>query len=124
MNLKKMLIGTAIAAAALIGTVAAADAAVIRYGTSIYANPGWGKIGFVPAGTWVDIQGCTRNYCWIEKPGTDGFVRASAIRWDRGFDYNWWFAHPHSGWRWGGGHHMGPGIGVQIPGGPGIFVRP
>ena len=93
MTIKSTLATAALAATVVLGFAAAANAATIQYDTKLYANPGSGQIGWVHEGQWVDVQGCYKNYCWVQKPGPDGFVRASAIDFDHGYDYGWWYSH-------------------------------
>ena len=123
MTIKSTLATAALAATVVLGFAAAANAATIQYDTKLYANPGSGQIGWVHEGQWVDVQGCYKNYCWGQKPGPDGFVRASAIDFDHGYDYGWWYSHPRPGFHFGpgffpGGPHPHPGMG-----GPGACVN-
>jgi uncharacterized protein YraI len=116
MTLKTTLVTAAIAAAVVLGSVVAAEAATVKYSTPLYKGPGFGRIGTVPAGSFVDIQGCDRGYCFVSRRGRDGFVSARAIGFGRGQDYNWWYRHPrhHGGWGgWGGPDH---GACLKTPG--------
>jgi len=140
MNVKSILIGAAVVATALVGTVAAAEAARIRYDTTIYFDhPGWGDRDSIDRGTRVDIQGCGRNkggsvYCFVNvRHGDDGYVRSDALGFDRGYrwDHYWGpnFYFGPGGWGgwggWGGpGMHHGPGACMKVPGGPGFCVNP
>jgi hypothetical protein len=83
MNLKTTLL-TLAAAVTMVGVSAAgafAAPASIAHGATLYAHPGWSKIGAVGGGQWVDVGGCSNGYCYISKPGKDGFVKANAIAW-------------------------------------------
>jgi|GEM_PF-2623850 len=121
MSIKSKLATVALAAAVVLGFGAAAEAATIRYDTKLYANPGFGQIGWVHGGQWVDVQGCSQNYCWVNKPGPDGFVRASAISFDNDYGYDWWYSHPRPGFMWGPSMHPhhdmhNPGACIHTPG--------
>lgn len=117
MRLKNKLVTAALAAAVLLTSGAAAMAATIKYDTRLYANPGSGAIGWVRGGQWVDVQGCYRNYCFVRKAGPDGFVRASAIWFDSGYDYGWWYSHPRPGFPF---YNPGP---FPHPGNPGACIH-
>ncbi|HVW92079.1 MAG TPA: hypothetical protein VHB74_05670 [Devosia sp.] len=83
MTVKTRLVTLAAAGGMLALSAAAAFASpgVIAYPSSLYAHPGIFKIGAVFPGQHVDVGPCFKGYCFVSKPGKDGFVKISAIKW-------------------------------------------
>jgi len=82
MTIKTRLLTLAAAAGLLAASAAGAFAApaVIKYSTPVYAHPGFIKVSSVFAGQHVNVGPCHNGYCFVSKPGKDGFVRFSAIK--------------------------------------------
>jgi hypothetical protein len=104
MNLKSKLAILALAAVTIVGSAAGAFAhdsggAIIRHGTALYANPGSHQIGYVSGGTWVHVGSCYSEYCWISKPGHDGWVAS--------WDIDWHYSDYGYGYGYGGGYGYG-----------------
>lgn len=102
--------GVAVAAAAVVVFLPAAQAApgTITTNVNVRSGPGtnYGVVDVVRAGTQVDVQQCQGSWCYIVKSGPDGWVSANYV--SRGS---------------GGGATPGqPSInfGINVPGGPSI----
>ena len=86
-NTRKMLLnvatGIAVAATAAAVFVPAAYAApgMVTSNVNVRSGPGtnYGVIDTVRNGTQVDVQQCQGSWCYIAKPGPDGWVSASYL---------------------------------------------
>jgi uncharacterized protein YraI len=102
--------GVAVAAAAVVVFLPAAQAApgTITSNVNVRSGPGtnYGVVDTARAGTPVDVQQCQGSWCFISKPGPDGWVSAQYV----------------SGGGGGGSSSNQPGInfGINVPGGPSI----
>lgn len=102
--------GVAVAAAAVVVFLPAAQAApgTITQNVNVRSGPGtnFGVVDTARAGTAVDVQQCQGSWCFIAKPGPDGWVSAQYL----------------SGGTGGTVAPAQPGInfGINVPGGPSI----
>lgn len=83
MALRHKIIGAALAVGALVASTAAASAAP-AYATSnvnVRSGPGTGYaiVDALRRGQQVDIQYCQGSWCFVEKPGPDGWVSANYL---------------------------------------------
>lgn len=107
-KLVNLATGVAVAAAAVVVFLPAAQAApgTISSNVNVRSGPGtnYGVVDTVRAGTGVDVQQCQGSWCYISKPGPDGWVSSQFV---------------NGG---GGGGSAQPGInfGINVPGGPSI----
>jgi uncharacterized protein YraI len=107
-NLLNVATGVAVAAAAVVVFLPAAQAApgTITSNVNVRSGPGtnYGVVDTVRAGTPVDVQQCQGSWCYVAKPGPDGWVSSQFI---------------NGG---GGSASNQPGInfGINVPGGPSI----
>lgn len=90
MSLKRTALTLGIAAAALVGSSVAALAAP-AYATSnvnVRSGPGtgYGAVDVLRRGESVDIDYCRGSWCFVEKSGPDGWVSASYLSRDGGYD--------------------------------------
>jgi uncharacterized protein YraI len=101
--------GVAVAAAAVVVFLPAAQAApgTITTNVNVRSGPGtnYGIVDVARAGTAVDVQQCQGSWCYVSKPGPDGWVSSSYIS--------------------GGAGSTRPGqpsinFGINVPGGPSI----
>lgn len=103
--------GVAVAAAAVVVFLPAAQAApgTVTSNVNVRSGPGtgYGVVDTLLRGQQVDVQQCQGSWCYVEKPGPDGWVSANYIS------------------RSGGGTTatpVQPGVnfGINVPGGPSI----
>jgi len=110
--MKKKLIAGAVAGLALLATTAGAFAApaIASSNVNVRSGPGtsYGVVDTLRRGTRVDVQNCRGSWCFVVKPGPDGWVSANYL--DRGGRPN-----PGPGWNRPG---PGPGPGWNRPGRP------
>jgi hypothetical protein len=123
----KMTIRNNIAAAALAVTVlvvsaaaAMASPAIANGNANVRNHPGGSTIGYLHDGQPVNVLGCNGNWCKVQRPGPDGWVKVVALDFggysdsgyygDGGY-YGGYSHHPHH-------PHFGGGAGVCL-GGPG-----
>lgn len=99
-----------LAAAVLVASASAAMAApgVVTGNANVRAGAGTGYqvISSVQYGQRVDIEYCAGNWCYVSKPGRDGWVSASYLATTN----NWGNYRRHNGWGNNGGwgnHHGG-----------------
>jgi hypothetical protein len=86
-NTRRMLLnvatGVAVAATAAVVFMPAAFAApgVITSNVNVRSGPGtnFGVIDVAARGTQVDVQSCQGSWCYVVKPGPDGWVSASYL---------------------------------------------
>ncbi len=95
MSLKRTALTLGIAAAAIIGSAVAALAAP-AYATSnvnVRMGPGtgYGVVDVLRRGDRVDIDYCQGSWCYVRKPGPDGYVSASYLARDRGYDDDYYY---------------------------------
>lgn len=81
---RRMLVGAALAAAALIGASAPALAAAKAYVTqdsSLYSKPNSSSavVNDVDGGTVVTVLTCQGNYCKLQVNGPDGWIKANRL---------------------------------------------
>lgn len=83
MALRKKLIATGIAAFAVLATTLAASAApaVATGNVNVRSGPGTGfaVVDALRRGERVDIQYCRGSWCFVQKPGPDGWVSANYL---------------------------------------------
>jgi len=77
MNCKSLMFGGLLSLAA----VTAADAAVVTGDLNLRSGPGTGYrvIDTMPAGSYVDILGCTGSWCEVAFGGVTGYASASYL---------------------------------------------
>jgi uncharacterized protein YraI len=81
---------TALLAASFLGLsagVAAADPATVIRNAPLYAQPGGYVQAVIPAGSYVDNDGCGGAWCAVKWAGRAGYVSASLLRPAAGFGY-------------------------------------
>jgi hypothetical protein len=91
MAMKKNVLAAALAVVALAVSSASAFAAPARVDTHLNVRSGPGTnyrvVDSVSRGQVVDVQYCRGNWCFVEKPGPDGWVSARYLsrggNWDR-----------------------------------------
>src|SRR5690348_14654393 len=125
MRLKHLLL----TAGLLMASVGAANAATVTNDLNLRSGPGtgYGVITAMPAGSYVDVLGCTGSWCRVDWRGLEGFASASYLAggggpvyaaapvyvapppvpifgFGIGFGGGW---HHYHGWHhgWHGGHH-------------------
>ena len=113
---RKMLLnvatGVAVAATAVVVFLPAAQAApgTVTSNVNVRSGPGtnYGVVDTVRAGANVDVQQCEGSWCYIAKPGPDGWISSTYLSTGRG----------------NGGNQGGnaPGLSINIPGGPQISI--
>jgi uncharacterized protein YraI len=83
-NLLNLATGIAVAAAAVVVFLPAAQAApgTVTSNVNVRSGPGtnYGVVDVARAGQQVDVQQCQGSWCYISKPGPDGWVSASYLR--------------------------------------------
>jgi hypothetical protein len=81
MRTRTILITGAVAAAMVAASAVAALAAPATVGhwANVYANPGSGIVATVAPGDYVQVVNCTSSYCFIHRPGPDGWVKKWAL---------------------------------------------
>lgn len=100
--------GLAVAMTAAVVFLPAAQAApgTVTSNVNVRSGPGtnYPAIDVVQRGTQVDVQRCEGSFCYISKPGPDGWVSSSYLSAN------------------GGGNPAQPGFnfGINVPGGPSI----
>ena len=113
-NTRKMLLnvatGVAVAATAAVVFLPAAYAApgTVTSNVNVRSGPGtnYGVVDTVRSGAQVDVQQCQGGFCFIAKPGPDGWISSNYLS-------------------TGGGRApvaQQPGIQLNIPGGPSISI--
>lgn len=120
-NTRKMLLnvatGIAVAATAAAVFVPAAYAApgVVTSNINVRSGPGtnYGVVDTVRAGAQVDVQQCQGSWCFIAKPGPDGWVSAGFLS-AGGRPVN--PSQPGISFNFGGGNG-GPSISIGVGGG-------
>ncbi|WP_323014831.1 SH3 domain-containing protein [Devosia sp.] len=79
----KIATGVAVAATALVVFLPAANAApgVVTGNVNVRSGPGtnYAVVDTLVRGTQVDVQRCQGSWCYVEKPGPDGWVSASYL---------------------------------------------
>jgi uncharacterized protein YraI len=78
----KLTIAAFVATAAVLATGSAFAASAVATGTvNVRSGPGieYAKISTLQKGTLVDVTECDGGFCFVEKPGTDGWVSASYL---------------------------------------------
>lgn len=100
MALSRKLMAGGLATLALLATSAAAFAApaVATGNVNVRSGPGtgYGVIDTLRRGQQVDVQQCRGSWCYVVKPGPDGWVSASYL--SRGGSGGWnddWDRGPH-----------------------------
>lgn len=114
-NTRKMLLnvatGVAVAATAAVVFLPAAYAApgTVTSNVNVRSGPGtnYGVVDTVRSGTQVDVQQCQGSFCYIAKPGPDGWISSNYIS---------------TGGRGPSQQPQQPGISLNIPGGPQITI--
>jgi len=122
---RKMLLnvatGVAVAATALVVFLPAANAApgTITSNVNVRSGPGtsYGVVDTVRRGTTVDVQQCQGSWCYISKPGPDGWVSANYLTGAGGAPVNPQQPGASFGFNLGGpnGPQISIGIGQQPP---------
>ncbi|WP_193335155.1 SH3 domain-containing protein [Devosia beringensis] len=83
MNLQKKMISIALAGTVLLGMAGAAMAAqaVATGNVNVRSGPGtgYGAIDVLARGQVVDVTSCRGSWCFVEKPGPDGWVSSSYL---------------------------------------------
>lgn len=113
---RKMLLniatGVAVAATAAVVFLPAANAApgTITTNVNVRSGPGtnYPVVDTARSGTQVDVQQCQGSWCYIAKPGPDGWVSSSYISSGGGVPQRPGTAQP--------------GVSINIPGGPSISI--
>jgi uncharacterized protein YraI len=130
---RKMLLnvatGVAVAATAVVVFLPAAYAApgTITSNVNVRSGPGtnYGVVDTVRRGTQVDVQRCQGSWCYIAKPGPDGWVSANYLTGSGGTVVNPQQPGLSFGFSTGpGGPTINFGIGQQPPVQPPVVVRP
>ncbi|MDB5561798.1 MAG: hypothetical protein JWN11_1216 [Hyphomicrobiales bacterium] len=121
MNIRSNIIAAAIAVTVVVAGTAAAMAspAIANGNANVRNHPGGATIGYLHDGQPVNVLGCNGNWCKVQRPGPDGWVRVMALDfggYSGGYGYGYGGYddyHPHH-------HHgyFGGGAGVCL-GGPG-----
>jgi uncharacterized protein YraI len=92
MTIRKKLIATGLAGLTLVATAAAAYAApaVATSNVNVRSGPGtgYGVVDTLRRGQQVDIQQCRGSWCYVQKPGPDGWVSSSYL--SRGGGGGWY----------------------------------
>lgn len=82
-KLLNVVTGIAVAAAAVVVFLPAAQAApgTVTTNVNVRSGPGtnYGVVDVARAGQQVDVQRCQGSWCYISKPGPDGWVSASYL---------------------------------------------
>ena len=103
--------GIAVAATAVVVFLPAAYAApgTVTSNVNVRSGPGtnYGVVSTVRRGEQVDVQQCEGSWCYISKPGPDGWVSSTYLSNGRGSI---------------GSGQPGASFGIQIPGGPSINI--
>jgi uncharacterized protein YraI len=103
--------GVAVAAAAVVVFLPAAQAApgTITTNVNVRSGPGtgYGVVDVATRGTAVDVQQCQGSWCYISKPGPDGWVSSNYI-------------NRSSGGTTATPVQPGVNFGINVPGGPSI----
>nr|WP_314258608.1 SH3 domain-containing protein [uncultured Devosia sp.] len=115
---RKMLLnvatGVAVAATALVVFLPAANAApgTVTSNVNVRSGPGtnYGVVDTVRRGTQVDVQQCQGSWCYIAKPGPDGWVSATYLNAGGGAPVN----PSQPGISFGFGGNGGPNITIGI----------
>lgn len=83
MSIKIRLLTLAAATGMLAVSAVGAFAApgIIKYTSPVYAHPGFLVVSTAFAGQHVNVGPCFQGYCFVSKPGKDGYVKLSAIKW-------------------------------------------
>jgi len=98
MALRNKFLASGLATLALIATTVAASAApaIATGNVNVRSGPGTGfhKVDTLRRGDRVDVQYCRGSWCYVQKPGPDGWVSASYLTsvrpgWDDDWDYGW-----------------------------------
>lgn len=87
MTVKTRLVTLAAAGGMLALSAAAAFASpgIIKYTSPVFAHPGFLQVSTVFPGQHVNVGPCHNGYCFVSKPGKDGYVQISAIKWFGGY---------------------------------------
>lgn len=77
MNCKSLMFGGLL----LLAGVGAANAAVVTNDLNLRSGPGTGYrvIDTMPAGSYVDVMGCTGSWCRVQFGGSVGYASASYL---------------------------------------------
>src|ERR1700674_895513 len=63
----------------LLTGAAAADPATVVQNTPLYASPGGFVQAVIPAGSYVDVDGCAGSWCSVNWAGQGGYVSSSLV---------------------------------------------
>ncbi|HEV7719412.1 MAG TPA: SH3 domain-containing protein [Arsenicitalea sp.] len=117
MTIRNKIIAAALAVTVVVaGTAAAMASPAIANGNAKVRNyPGGSTIGYLHDGQSVNVLGCNGNWCKVQRPGPDGWVKVVALDFggysDSGYDYDGYYPHHRHA-------YFGGGAGVCL-GGPG-----
>lgn len=119
--------GIAVAATAVVVFLPAAYAApgVLTSNVNVRSGPGtnYAVVDTVRRGQQVDVQQCQGSWCFIAKPGPDGWVSASYLSSGAGAPVN--PTQPGISFGFGpGGPSINIGVGNQAPPPPPVIVEP
>lgn len=93
MTINRKLLATGLGALAILGTTVAAMAApaVATGNVNVRSGPGtgYGVIDTLVRGQRVDVQQCRGSWCYVVKPGPDGWVSSSYLSAGSGWDNDW-----------------------------------
>ena len=107
MSLKKKAVIGALAALALVTGTASAFAAPAFASDNVNVRsgpgPGYGVVDNLRRGEPVDIDSCRGSWCYVIKPGPDGWVSANYLETERMRPEPRYRTGPGPGWGMGGG---------------------
>ena len=125
-NLLRAATATAIVCATAVvflPSIAAAAPGVATGSVNVRSGPGtsFSIVDRLSAGEKVDVLGCRSGWCYVEKPGADGYVSSSYVRRTSGgtsfgSNFNLSFSFPQGSISFGnGGVSIGVGPGAPTP---------